>query len=344
MGAAEAWLRISNNEAIPGRDDLIKSDEVVFCTTGDGTTSEGEFWESLNTACNLALPVVYLVEDNGYAISVPVEVNTAGGSISKLVASFPGLFIQEVDGCDPLASYDVLSRAIDYARQRKGPALVHAKVIRPYSHSLSDDEVHYRPTSEREQDAARDPVFAFPKYLVAQGIATERDLRDYFRMGVAETKIRIAELAEAGELIPVAVKGWDQPAWLDPAARRPRKVSACALLSPFDNLIWFRERTERLFGVRVRLEIYTPAHKRTHGYYVLPLLQGEAITARVDLKAERKAGVLAVQAAHAEPGANGATAELLAGELRLMAGWLGLDRVEVRPKGDLAAPLAEALR
>ncbi len=178
----------------------------------------------------------------------------------------------------------------------------------------------------------------------AQGIATERDLRDYFRMGVAETKIRIAELAEAGELIPVAVKGWDQPAWLDPAARRPRKVSACALLSPFDNLIWFRERTERLFGVRVRLEIYTPAHKRTHGYYVLPFLQGEAITARVDLKAERKAGVLAVQAAHAEPGANGATAELLAGELRLMAGWLGLDRMEVRPKGDLAAPLAEALR
>jgi len=177
----------------------------------------------------------------------------------------------------------------------------------------------------------------------AQGVATERDLRDYFRMPVADTKLRIAELAEAGELIPVTVKGWDQPAWLDPAARRPRKITANALLSPFDNLIWFRERTERIFDVKVRLEIYTPAHKRTHGYYVLPFLQGEAITARVDLKAERKAGVLVVQAAHSEPGADDATAGLLAAELRLMAGWLGLHRVEVRPKGDLAGALAGVL-
>ena len=176
VGAAEAWLRISNNDGIADRDNLIKGDEVVLCTTGDGTTSEGEFWESLNTACNLKLPVVYLVEDNKYAISVPVEVNTAGGSISKLVTGFPGLFIQEVDGCDPLASYDVLLKAADYARQRKGPALVHAHVIRPYSHSLSDDEVNYKPTAEREEEAARDPVFAFPKYLVAQGIATEQEI------------------------------------------------------------------------------------------------------------------------------------------------------------------------
>jgi uncharacterized protein len=120
-------------------------------------------------------------------------------------------------------------------------------------------------------------------------------------------------------------------------------VEAGELLSPFDNLIWFRERTERLFGVKVRLEIYTPAHKRTHGYYVLPFLQGEAITARVDLKAERKAGVLAVQSAHAEPDANAETAERLAGELKLMAQWLGLERVEVRPKGDLARALTDAL-
>src|SRR6185503_6349394 len=152
VGAAEAWLRISNNPAIPERDQLIKGDEVVLVTTGDGTTSEGEFWESLNSACNLKLPLIYLVEDNGYAISVPVEVNTAGGSISRLVSSFPGLYIQEVDGCDPLASHVAMSKAVDYARARKGPALVHAHVIRPYSHSLSDDEVMYRPPTERDAD------------------------------------------------------------------------------------------------------------------------------------------------------------------------------------------------
>ncbi|MBA4012616.1 MAG: cytoplasmic protein [Phenylobacterium sp.] len=177
----------------------------------------------------------------------------------------------------------------------------------------------------------------------AQGVATERDLRDYFRMGVAETKARIAELVEAGDLVPVKVKGWDNGAYLHADARRPRKITANALLSPFDNLIWFRERTERLFGTKVRLEIYTPAHKRVHGYYVLPFLQGEAITARVDLKAERKKGVLMVQAAHAEPSANAATPGLLAAELKLMAGWLGLDRVEVAPRGDLAEALAAAL-
>jgi 2-oxoisovalerate dehydrogenase E1 component len=176
VGAAEAWMRYSGIEGIEDRDQRIKGDEIVFCSTGEGTTSEGEFWESLNTACNLKLPIVYLVEDNGYAISVPVEVNTAGGSISKLVAGFPGLLIQEVDGCDPIASYDVLSRAVDYARARKGPALVHAKVIRPYSHSLSDDEVHYRTPEERTEDAARDPVTSFPAWLVEQGVASEAEI------------------------------------------------------------------------------------------------------------------------------------------------------------------------
>src|ERR687896_2145879 len=115
VGCAEAWLRYSQIEGIEGRDEAIKGDEVVLCTTGDGTTSEGEFWEALNTACNLKLPVVFLVEDNGYAISVPVEVNTAGGSISKLVTGFPGLLIQEVDGCDLVASHEAMRRAVDYA-------------------------------------------------------------------------------------------------------------------------------------------------------------------------------------------------------------------------------------
>jgi 2-oxoisovalerate dehydrogenase E1 component len=173
VGAAEATLRAKLLDISEG----FQSDEVVLVSTGDGTTSEGEFWESLNTAANLKLPVVYLVEDNGYAISVPVEVNTAGGSISKLVRSFPNFYIEEVDGCDLLASYDVMLRAVEYARQRKGPALVHAKVIRPYSHSLSDDETMYRPPAEREADAARDPVTQFPKWLVAQGHATETEIK-----------------------------------------------------------------------------------------------------------------------------------------------------------------------
>jgi 2-oxoisovalerate dehydrogenase E1 component len=173
VGSAEASLRAKLLDIREG----FQKDEVVLVTTGEGTTSEGEFWESLNTASNLKLPVVYLVEDNGYAISVPVEVNTAGGSISKLVRSFPDLFIQEVDGCDLLASYDTMQRAVDYARQRKGPALVHARVIRPYSHSLSDDETKYRPPTERDADAARDPVKQFPKWLISEGHATEEDLK-----------------------------------------------------------------------------------------------------------------------------------------------------------------------
>jgi 2-oxoisovalerate dehydrogenase E1 component len=173
VGSAEASVRARPVGITEGFTD----DEVVLVTTGEGTTSEGEFWESLNTACNLRLPIVYLVEDNGYAISVPVEVNTAGGSISKLVTGFPDLYIQEVDGCDLLASYDTMRRAVDYARRRKGPALVHAHVIRPYSHSLSDDEILYRPPEEREGEARRDPVTAFPKWLVGEGHATEEELR-----------------------------------------------------------------------------------------------------------------------------------------------------------------------
>ncbi|MBL0169607.1 MAG: dehydrogenase E1 component subunit alpha/beta [Gemmatimonadaceae bacterium] len=172
VGAAEGIVRAR----ILGITEGFADDEVVLVTTGDGTTSEGEFWESLNSACNLKLPIVYLVEDNGYAISVPVEVNTAGGSISKLVASFPGLYIEEVDGCDLHASLATMQRAVTYARERKGPALVHAKVIRPYSHSLSDDEVFYRPQAERDADAARDPLTTFPTWLVGEGLATDAEL------------------------------------------------------------------------------------------------------------------------------------------------------------------------
>ncbi|RZJ96043.1 MAG: winged helix-turn-helix domain-containing protein, partial [Brevundimonas sp.] len=177
----------------------------------------------------------------------------------------------------------------------------------------------------------------------AMGVATEVDLRDYFRLPVADAKARVAELVEAGELTPVTVKGWRNTAYLAPGARRPRRIEGVALLSPFDNLIWARDRTARLFGVRVRLEIYTPAHKRTHGYYVLPFLEDEAITARVDLKSDRQVGVLRVQAAWAEPGATANTAARLAEELRLMAGWLGLNEVAVTGPGDLAGALVQEL-
>ena len=172
VGVAEASLRAK----LLGITEGFTEDEVVYVSTGEGATSEGEFWESISSACNLGVPVVYVVEDNGYAISVPVEVNTPGGNVSKLLASFPGLYIQEVDGCDFVASHAAMTRAVDYARKRKGPALVHAHVIRPYSHSLSDDEVMYRPASEREADAARDPIVIFPKWLVAEGHATEEEL------------------------------------------------------------------------------------------------------------------------------------------------------------------------
>jgi 2-oxoisovalerate dehydrogenase E1 component len=143
---------------------------------GEGATSEGEFWESLNTVCTKQLPVLFLVEDNGYAISVPVEVQTAGGDISRLVRSFPGLHVDSIDGTDFFASLRAMREATDYVRARKGPAFVHAKVTRPYSHSLSDDEKLYKPPAEREAEAKRDPIARFAEFLKTNGIATADDL------------------------------------------------------------------------------------------------------------------------------------------------------------------------
>ena len=202
VGCAEAWLRYSQNDQITDRDQVMKGDEVVFCSTGDGTTSEGEFWEAMNSACNLKLPVVFVVEDNKYAISVPVEVNTAGGSISKLVASFPNLYLEEVDGCDVLASYDALSRGVEHARQRKGPALIHAHVIRPYSHSLSDDEVQYRTPKEREEDARKDPITRFPRQLIEQGVVTEAEI-ETIKVRVEEEIAIATEVALASPQPPL---------------------------------------------------------------------------------------------------------------------------------------------
>jgi 2-oxoisovalerate dehydrogenase E1 component len=181
VGCAEAWLRYDRIKGIADRDDRIRRDEVVFVTSGDGTTSQGEFWEALNTASNLQLPVVFLVEDNGYAISVPTEVQTAGGSISNLVACFPNLYVDDMDGCDPVLSYEVLHTAVAHCRARKGPALIHADVIRPYSHSLSDDELHYKPSVERQEESRRDPVTTFPARLLDEGVATEAELEEIRR-------------------------------------------------------------------------------------------------------------------------------------------------------------------
>src|SRR5579864_2757171 len=158
------------------KDVAFHGDEVVYCSLGDGTSSEGEFWEALNSACNLKLPVLFMIEDNQYAISVPVEVQTAGGSLSKLVSGFPNLLIEECDGTDPVASYATIKRAVEYCRSGKGPALVHGHVIRPYSHSLSDDERLYRPESERQKDAQRDPITRMQMFLIRENILNEEQI------------------------------------------------------------------------------------------------------------------------------------------------------------------------
>jgi uncharacterized protein len=175
------------------------------------------------------------------------------------------------------------------------------------------------------------------------GVGTVGDLADYFRIRNPDARPRIAELVEDGRLEQLEVRGWPQPAYALPDVIVPRRMAGAALLVPFDPLIWQRERTERLFGFRYRIEIYTPAHKRVHGYYVLPFLLGDALVARVDLKADRAARVLRVQSAWVEPGAPAHTAEALAAELALMAQWLAMDAIVVEPRGDLAPALAKSI-
>ena len=198
IGSAEASLLYERITTIPNREELHHPDEVTYVSIGEGTTSEGEFWESLNSACLGHLPVVYLVEDNGYAISVPIEVQTAGGDISKLVTGFPGLFVQSVDGTDFLASYQVMRDAIAYARARKGPAFVHAKVIRPYSHSLSDDERLYKTPDERAAESKRDPITRMAELLKSEGLASESELETIVK-DVEREVSEAAERAKASE-------------------------------------------------------------------------------------------------------------------------------------------------
>ena len=178
VGAAEAGRIYQRVVDIAGREERFHEDEVTYVSVGEGATSEGEFWESLNTTCTKKLPVLYLIEDNGYAISVPVEVQTPGGDISRLVEHFPGLRTFRCDGTDYLASYRTMRDAVEHIRARKGPAFVHASVIRPYSHSLSDDEKLYKTATERESEARRDPLARMRKFLKAEGLATDDDLAD----------------------------------------------------------------------------------------------------------------------------------------------------------------------
>ncbi len=177
VGCAEAGLHFAARPAAAKVGNVrFEKDEVVYVSGGDGTTSQGEFYEALNTACNGKLPVLFLIEDNGYAISVPIEVQTAGGSISMLVQNFPDLLVLTCDGTDPLESYATLARAVEHCRRRRGPALVHANVVRPYSHSMSDDERLYRPDEERDDEAQRDPITRFGFFLVREGVLTEKEL------------------------------------------------------------------------------------------------------------------------------------------------------------------------
>jgi uncharacterized protein len=179
----------------------------------------------------------------------------------------------------------------------------------------------------------------------ALGVATASDLCDYYRLNIPKSKAALASLVEEGRLVAVDVDGWNRPAYLDPAARRPRRISARALLSPFDSLVWFRDRAERMFDFHYRIEIYTPAPKRIYGYYVLPFLLGTELVGRVDLKSDRKASALLVPAAWQEPGVpEDEVAAELAAELRELAGWLELDRVVIGERGDLSRALGRAVQ
>jgi len=205
VGCAEAAYRA---QLVPELQKLIKNfhrDEVVYVSLGEGTSSEGEFWEALNTASNLKLPVVFLLEDNGYAISVPVEVQTAGGDVSKLVEGFPSLYVQRCDGTDAVEALETMRRAVQYCRERKGPAFVHAKVIRPYSHSLSDDEKLYRPDEERASDAERDPVKRFGTFLIEEGVIDQdglQQIKDEIDRSVTEAAdIALASAQPAPETV-----------------------------------------------------------------------------------------------------------------------------------------------
>jgi 2-oxoisovalerate dehydrogenase E1 component len=225
VGCAEAgvYLRSHPNstQKVNGdyrqfKDVTFQGDEVTYVSLGDGTSSEGEFWEALNTASNKKLPVLFMVEDNGYAISVPVEVQTAGGNISRLVSGFPNFHFEEVDGTDPVTSYAAVKRAADYCRAGKGPAFVHAHVIRPYSHSLSDDERLYRPDVERQRDAARDPISRMQMFLIRENILDEKGINQLEKQVEEEMQVAVDRALEAALPQPDTIYNFVYSPDLDP--------------------------------------------------------------------------------------------------------------------------------
>ena len=243
VGCAEAGLLYQQISEIPDRHAQFKDDEVVYMSVGDGTTSEGEFWESLSTACVRKLPVLFMVEDNGYAISVPVEVQTPGGDISRLVESFPGLKLLRCDGTDVLDSYRAVREAVAYCRSRQGPAFIHAKVVRPYSHSLSDDERLYKTPAERASEAARDPITKFAAFLQQERILGSQDLETIAK----EVDREVTEAADAAVKAPKPAKDtaglWVYSPDVDPAS--PEFDTAAAPEGKPDTMVAAINRTLR---------------------------------------------------------------------------------------------------
>ncbi len=200
------------------KDVEFHGDEVTYVSLGDGTTSEGEFWESLNTASNLMLPLLFVVEDNGYAISVPVEVQTAGGNISRLVSGFPNFHFEEVDGTDPVESYAAFVRALKHCRAGNGPGFIHAHVIRPYSHSLSDDERLYRPDAERQRDAQRDPITRMQMFLLREGILDEKGINHLEKQVDDDLQAVVDQALKAAPPAPETVERYLYSPDLDPTS------------------------------------------------------------------------------------------------------------------------------
>ena len=202
------------------KDVQFQGDEVTYVSLGDGTTSEGEFWEALNSAANLKLPVVFVVQDNEYAISVPVEVQTAGGNISRLVSGFPNFHFEEIDGTDPVATYAAFNRSVAYCRAHEGPSFIHAHVIRPYSHSLSDDERLYRPDAERQRDAARDPITRTQMFLIREGILDEKGINRLEKQVEDELQVAVDRALEAAPPTPDTVELYVYSPDLDPTSAK----------------------------------------------------------------------------------------------------------------------------
>ena len=213
------------------KDVQFQGDEVTYVSLGDGATSEGEFWEALNTASNRKLPVLFVVQDNGYAISVPVEVQTAGGNISRLVSGFPNFHFEEIDGTDPVASYAAFARTVAYCRAGDGPGFVHAHVIRPYSHSLSDDERLYRPDAERERDATRDPITRMQMFLIREGILDEKGINKLEKQVEDDLQIAVDQALEAAPPTPDTIMRYIYSPDLDPTSSALQTEPASAALA-----------------------------------------------------------------------------------------------------------------